>query len=211
MRPTAGFTLLEILVTLCVLALLSLAISGGLHLGAGSLARARNVAASAADIRQAEFLLRQIVAGATPAFAAADPSDRRIAFAGTPTELDLITRLPAALGAPVPIAARIFADAETRTLRMAWRLDLPASDGGTLPEQTATLARHIAALRLAYAGKGWQTLWSGQTRLPEAVRIALDADGTQSIVWPTLEISPQANATSACTYDPSDLTCARVR
>jgi general secretion pathway protein J len=209
-RTQAGFTLLEILVALCVLGLLSAAISRGLDLGALSFFRAQHETASAKRERDARRLLRDLIEGAAPEFASAGVQDRRIAFDGTADTVQLITRRPARLGSPVMIAARLFLATDGR-LMLAWRLDLPRADGaGALPEAEAVVADHVGALRFAYAGGNeWQKDWTGETTLPRQVGITVEDDDASHRVWPALTISPRATASPACVYDPTDSECAR--
>jgi len=202
---TAGFTLLELLVAVAVLGLLSLSIARGLSLGSGAWSRAHTRTSQAERLRDATRLLRQLVAGAIPAFANSAPDDRTIAFAGTQDELHFITRLPPAAGTPATVAARLFV--EDSNLILAWRLDLPRSDGpGLLPEDRRIIAQNIAALKFAYAGASapWQDQWLGQTALPSLISIAIAG-------WPPLVAETRATATSACLYDASDIECRKVQ
>jgi general secretion pathway protein J len=206
---TAGFTLLELLVAIAVLGLLSLSIARGLSLGSGAWGRAHTRTSQAERLRDTTRLLRQLVAGAIPAFASSAPDDRTIAFAGTPEELRLVTRLPPSAGTPATVAARLFL--QDGALILAWRLDLPRSDGdGTLPETRQVIAQNIAALKFAYAAP-WQPQWLGQTKLPALVSIAIEDNDEPHTQWPPIVTQTLATATAACLYDPSDIECRRVQ
>jgi prepilin-type N-terminal cleavage/methylation domain-containing protein len=204
---TAGFTLLELLVAICVLALLSLSVARGLHLGTDGLTRARQHSAQAARQRAARRLITQLIAGAIPAFAAPDPDDRSIAFAGTAGQIALVTRLPPSLGTPVTVAARMFV--EDNALTLAWHPDLPRADGGgPLPETTTIIAADVDGVRFSYQDQaaGWHDDWTGQTALPRAIALSFAEAG-----WPPLIIEPRANGNTGCVYDPSDFECRRVQ
>jgi general secretion pathway protein J len=209
---SAGFTLLELLVAISVLALLSLSIARGLHLGADGLTRARHHSSQAERTRDARRLIAQLIAGATPTFADPSPDDRRIAFAGTQDQLALITRLPPPLGTPLMVAAKLFV--QNGALTLAWHPDLPRADGGgPLPDTATTIAPHIAGLRLSYQDQaaGWHDEWTGQTTLPRAIAIAITDDDERHTPWPALILEPRANGTTDCLYDPSDIECRRVQ
>jgi len=210
LHAQAGFTLLEMLVALCVLGLLSAAISRGLDIGGLSFFQARHETLSAKRERDARRLLRDLIEGAAPEFLGAGAQDRRVAFEGTAETLRFITRRPARLGSPVMIAARLFLAGDGR-LMLAWRLDLPRADGaGALPENESVVADHVAAVRFAYAGgAGWQKDFAGETTLPLQVSIAVQDDDARNRVWPALVVAPRATASPACVYDPTDSECAR--
>jgi prepilin-type N-terminal cleavage/methylation domain-containing protein len=206
----AGFTLLEMLVALCVLGLLSAAISRGLDVAVFSFIRAQHDTLSAKRQRDAGRLLRDLIGGAAPEFAAAGVEDRRITFEGTADSVRFITRRPARLGTPVMIAAHLFLSGDNK-LMVGWRLDLPRADGaGALPDSETVVADHVGAVRFAYAGSaGWQKDFAGETALPWQVSIAIQDDDPSHRAWPTLVIAPRATATPSCVYDPTDSECAR--
>jgi len=209
---SAGFTLLELLVAVCVLALLSLSIARGLHLGADGWTRARQHSAQATRLRDARRLITQLIAGAIPAFADPSPDDRSIAFIGTPQTMALIARLPPSAGTPLMVAAHLFLD--NQTLMLAWHPDLPRADGGgPLQDTTRIIATHIAGLRFSYQDQAatWHDLWTGQTTLPRAIAITITDDDARHSVWPALIVAPRANDTTDCLYDPTDIECRRVQ
>jgi len=195
-----------------VLALLSLSIARGLHLGADGWTRAREHSAQAGRLRDARRMITQLVAGAIPAFGEASPDDRRIAFAGAPETMALIARLPPSAGTPLMVAARLFVD--NKNLVLAWHPDLPRADGGgPLPDTSTIIARHVAGVRFRYQDRaaGWHDDWSGQTELPRAIAITIADDDERRTSWPPLTVEPRANGTTACLYDPSDIECRRVQ
>ena len=207
---TAGFTLLEMLVAVSVLGLLSMSIARGLGLGSFAWTRATAHEHDAARVRDGRQLLQQLIGAAYPAFAFAGPDDRRIAFAGSPDELDFVTRLPQALGTPAMVAARLFV--ANQTLFLAWRLDLPDSaQGGALPETTIALIPSIA-VRFAYFAPdaGWRDTWAGTVALPRLVRLQMADAGARHTSWPDLSIEPPTTANSACLYDATDIECRRL-
>ncbi len=200
------------MVAIAVLGLLSLSVAKGLQLGSDSFARANARSGEAERMRDSRRMLRQLIAGAAPAFAQASPDDHRVAFSGRPEEADFITRLPPAAGGPAMVAARLMLN--QHTLCLAWRLDLPRSDGdGTLPEHLLPIALHVQDVAFAYldSTSGWQQNWSGRTRLPTAIRLTIRSGDDRRTLWPDLVVETRATANTACIYDATDIECRRIQ
>ncbi len=210
-RRSAGFTLLEMLVAVSVLGLLSMSIARGLSVGSFAWARASMHNRDAARLRDARQLLQAILGGAYPAFASANLDDHRIAFAGGPEEINLITRLPQALGFPEMVAARL--SVSDRSLIMSWRLDLPdAERGGPLPETVTVLIPGIGRAHFEYfsATTGWQNNWTGAASLPQSIRVQVEDAESGKGTWASFVAEPRVTANSACLYDATDIQCRRL-
>ena len=101
---------------------------------------------------------------------------------------------------------------------MAWRVDLPAAESGRmLSEDRVKLLDRVSAIHIDYLGPVqpgapavWQSTWSGQTRLPDLVRIRLERDGTSLPKWPELTAEPQGSLITGCLYDPVSGDCRRI-
>ena len=217
----AGFTLIELLIALTLTALLTTLIFGTLRLAAQAWSTTDSRARDAADLWAVEDVLRDALAAAYPAYASTDPDTGTIVFDGGADRLDLVAPLPEAIGAGILAQQRFFLAGEngSRTLFMAWRLDLPAAEpGAALPEHRLDLLDHVRALDFAYfgaeAGDGvpvWQRRWASRDRLPDLVRVRILRDDPSHPDWPVLVAAPRTAMNSACLYDPATLGCRRVR
>lgn len=214
----AGFTLVELLVTLVLFGLLSVAIFDALRFGGAVWRTAERHTVLAAEFAAAEDVLRRTISQAYPAYASADPADRRIRFQGTARELDLIAPLPAAIGDGLMGEQRLFAEstADGLSLVMAWRLDLPPADPHP-PEASAVLVRGLTAVDFSYFGPAgttdrpdWTEQWQNRQRLPQLVRIRLERPATDGGRLPDLIIEPKLTVSAACRYDPVGPTCRRT-
>jgi general secretion pathway protein J len=216
-----GFTLVELLVAVTLLALLTTLVFGALKYAARAWAATDHRAVAAADLSAAQDVLRHAITGAYPAFASADATDREIAFNGAGEWMALVASLPAAIASGVEAQQRFFVEGEgrLRALVMNWRFDLPSSDEATpLPENRVQLLDHVRALRFAYYGAldpsqapSWWEGWSGFTRLPDLVRVHIERDDPLLPQWPDLVIATRATANTACVYDAVAAACRRFR
>lgn len=220
-RPTqAGFTLLEILIAIALLGLLTSLAYVGVQFGIGSWRRAEHQRSDDSDRSAVERVLRQALTGAYPRFASPNLADRTIAFDGEPQMLTLITPLPAAIQAGIMAQQRFFLQATDNepAFMMGWRVDLPASDGGVLPENLVPLLPRVLYARFSYFGhqKGavdpsWSDAWVGMTTLPELVRVRLWRQRDSASPWLDITVASRTTTPTDCVYDAADFQCRRVR
>jgi general secretion pathway protein J len=218
-RHTAGFTLLEVLVAVVLLGLLSVALFAAVRVGARGWWTAEQRSAATEDATTLQDVLRRMIASAKPVFASADPADAAVAFDGTAQSLGLVGTLPDAIAPGLQGQQRLFLARHdgAAMLMLAWRLDLPAADGGTLPEIIVPLLDHVSAVRFEYYGtsgagsaSGWTDTWSGRTTLPALVRLHVERDAGASGPWPDLVAAPVATVSNECRYTGLDAACHRT-
>jgi len=217
----AGFTLIELLIAITLLALLTTLVFGTMKYAAQAWAKTDRRAVAAADLSAVQDLFRHAIIGAYPAFASADRNDREIAFDGEGQWLALVAPLPAAIASGVEARQRFFVEGEgrSRALVLGWRFDLPSSDEvAPLPENRVRLLDHLRALGFTYFGAPdptqaprWWERWSGQSRLPDLVRVHIERDDAALPEWPDLVVQPKATANTACVYDAVAAVCRRFR
>jgi general secretion pathway protein J len=220
----AGFTLLEVLVALTLLGVLCTALFGAVHVGAQGWRRAEQRSSEIEDAAAVQAVLQRMIATARPVFASADPTDATVAFDGAANSLALIGRLPDAIAPGLQGQQRLFLAERDgkRTLMLAWRLDLPAADGGELPETTVPLLDHVRAVRFAYFGPPndgagedgaaarWSDTWAGRAALPVLVRMHIERDADDRGAWPDVVAGPVATVSNECRYTGPDAACHRM-
>ena len=199
----AGFTLLELLVALTLLALLSLVLFGGLRFGRQVWQTAEVGISSTNAVRAFQDEIRRDIARAQPVFID-DPLQPRIDFDGAPSQLTLLA--PAHDGSGGLERLVIASDGKVTTI--AGRPELAVGDGATYVK---TL-KGAGSLRFAYYGilagekaAAWHGEWHRQTRLPLLIRV--DATADKGAVWPLLVVSPHIAADPSCVYDPGTGFC----
>jgi general secretion pathway protein J len=176
----AGFTLVELLVSVALLALLSVLLLGGMKLATSRFTRNPeriNRAQRVAALQ--EFLLTEL-ADARPVLDLNAPA-RRIAFEGGPTQLLFLAPAPEStpLGGLMAFGLRFDPPSQTSDgrLELGGKLfEVPAMASG----RNTVLLDHVAKVRLSYYGAispevqpAWADEWSSLQTLPGLVRLSV--------------------------------------
>jgi general secretion pathway protein J len=158
-------------------------------------------------------LLRRAIEDAYPLFLADNAMRGHVAFEGTADSLRWLSSTPAALAG---------------SGRSWWSVTLTQGRNGPDLVVAATpelanasdaaaknvLLANVAAVELAYFGKGrsdkaaaWREQWTGETALPQLVRVMVRFPPGDGRVWPKLLIGPRVGADVGCVYDPLTKQC----
>ena len=190
MRRAAGFTLLEILVALAVMALLIVLLDQGVAFGLrASAMQVRAEADGTADLPTVDTLLRSLVADADPGIFP-EPASLK----GTATTLSLLTAMTGADGRRERVDAVLFASGGQLRLRWTPHRHIASFDSGP-PAQETTLLDGVSALRIDYAAPShadWQPSWSGEA-LPALVRLRITF-ASAARHWPPIVAAPKLEA-----------------
>ena len=210
-RSEAGFTLIEMLVSLTLLAmaavLMLVGLSSGQRLWAGQAART----ARGESIEAAQAILRTRIVSLRPvtrfdagvASADFEGSEHELVFLADPADADR------------PSAARRYrlslGEAGELLLGSAPRGAVDADAGPDYTDQL--LLRDVGGLDISYYGPDpdggaphWQAEWTRRASPPELVRIRLTPKG-RGRIWPELIIHPAAEVDTLCTIDPATAAC----
>ena len=191
-----GFTLLEILVVLSLLAVLLVLLSGAL-LGANrAVSKAQRYTVSLDEMRAAQQFLRTAISEALPLDVTEDDSQADGFFVGTSERLQFVATLPGVLGGGIQ---RFTLQRRAEDLQVAFsRLEAQTTASRDEPQ---VLLTNLAALQFSYRGvsplgqpTGWIDQWPWPRRLPSAVRIAARVDGP--VPWVTQVIALRLNLSS---------------
>jgi general secretion pathway protein J len=217
----AGFTLIEVLIGIALLAMLGTLIANGVRIGGRAWSHAERESASSDDmVLVANFFQRTIVR-AMPAYATTQPQDLAIAFTGQADSLSLVAPRPGTRYGGPWVAQRFYVGRQGNSRALFASLkseDVPAAADRARPAAPVMLLDHVAQVRFAYFGPSgagqtpaWQDSWVDRDRLPDLVRIAVVRDDPRLRPWPDFFVRTRVTANASCIYDVYANGCRRVR
>jgi general secretion pathway protein J len=195
-KRAAGFTLLEILAALVLLALLLLGVYSGIASASRSVRSGTAAIERMDQLRAAQQFLRRELAQSLAAPISRTDRGEPVYFQGDAHEMRYVAPLPGYLGKLGPQLQQLqLVDDGAGGLRLELRLALLPPDGG--PPQALgepqVLFDHIRAGGFHYLGTDadgsalpWAGEWTADRSLPQMVRIELQPQGRAS--WPRLDI-----------------------
>jgi general secretion pathway protein J len=197
----AGFTLLELLVSMTLLALLSLVLFGGFRFGTRAWDRSETSTAATSEIRRAQDIIAETLGRAYPEMQFSDPKNPHVFFEGNANEVTFLGPDGSGSGAMAVIHLAHEGDA----LVMIATPELARDTGAET--KTRQLLDHVATFELAYFGAAkdtdsprWFSSWSNVSRLPKLVRIRASLT-TARPGWTEMIVTPRIAADASCTFD----------
>lgn len=208
-RASAGFTLIEMLVSLAVMGLLAGLLGAGLGSASILSQRAKATEASLDRVAAVQRLIRDRVERLS-AVVRLDSADPIVDARGDAAEFRFFA--PAAGGAldavrryrllREPSGALVLYSASALDDRV--NLDAASLIGW----DRTVLIDGVAEMTLGYfgtdpntGGRRWQSFWQQQSQPPDLVRIRLRLAGPHAPAWPDLIVRPRATSNTACRID----------
>jgi general secretion pathway protein J len=216
-RTEAGFTLLELLAALTVLAVLMALMFGGLRFGARVWESGDQALRGLSELQTAAGFIRRQISQAVPADAAAaaagdEEAASAAAFRGTAEALRLVAPAPSQFlpGGLYEIVLGVedgFAADGSRRLSVWWRpmerraqAQTPAIDADPRTRQSV-LVEGITEVRISYFGPGedgnepprWYDRWDAIGTPPALVSVRVGFPPGDRRFWPDLVVAPMAS------------------
>jgi general secretion pathway protein J len=201
MNKAAGFTLLEVLASLVLLALLLVGVYSGIRTATHSVRSGTAAIERIDQIRSAQqFLQRELAQSLTQPISHTDQGEP-IYFSGSAHEMRYVAPLPGYLGKLGPQLQRLqLVDDGHNGLRLELSLALLPPDGKP-PQplgEPQVLLDHIKDGGFSYRGVDgqgnavpWAAAWADGRLLPQLVRIELQSSG--NVDWPQLDVPLRVN------------------
>jgi len=190
-----GFSLLEVLAALALLAILLLGVYSGVRSTTLSTSRGSAVIARLDEVRAAREFLRRQLSSATALPWKTRDGNVPVVFEGDATHMRFVSALPGYLGklGPQVIEIVLAPDTGDGQALEAHFSQLPGRPVTIAAGAQDVLLGSVRALRLRYASRGssqWQEHWDNATALPGAVEISLiPNEGSEA--WPALVVAPR--------------------
>ena len=214
-----GFTLLELIVALTLLAVMSSILFGALGYAGRSWEGGEAKAEATAGMRLSHGFLRAQLESQHPMRMRKMPNFPLL-FHGTRDEVRFAAALPARVsGGGIWYYRLHVASADDRS-RLVLERSLPDVDAAALPEfdksERSILAEDVKELRVGYFGYDtdaarttaptWRERWEDPNRLPLMIRI--DVLPKAGPAWPSLLVSPKQAPEAGCRrWDPNGERC----
>jgi general secretion pathway protein J len=207
-KSEAGFTLLELLISMTLLGLLMVVVFGGLRFGARAWERNEAHATATDDVRLVQTLLRREIARAYPLFLMdqANLANRHVDFDGSEDSMSFLAPALAALADAG--RARITLSRAVHDGKTALVLSAVAELAADSRPYSEVMVDGLKSLDFSYFGADvskdaptWRTSWSNEKTMPQLVRVhAVFADG-DARTWPEFVVAPRVSVDVNCVYD----------
>ncbi|HZY33317.1 MAG TPA: prepilin-type N-terminal cleavage/methylation domain-containing protein [Rhodanobacter sp.] len=205
MKRAAGFTLLEVLAALVLLALLLVGVYSGIRTATHSVRSGTAAIERIDQVRSAQQFLRRELAQSLPQPISHTDHGEPIYFEGSAREMRYVAPLPGYLGKLGPQLQRLqLVDDAHGGLRLELSLALLPPDGQP-PQplgEPQVLLDHIKTGSFNYRGVDqqgaalpWSPAWADGRLLPQLVRVELQLPGT--VDWPQLDVPLRVNPAQA--------------
>ncbi len=204
---SAGFTLVELLVSLAIMAMLSVLIVSGVGGGARVWERMDRTTAAGEAVEGAQAALRTRLERIFPA-TRYDASTPYVDFDGAADSLAFIAP-PADAARPAPLRRYHLALTAAGDLVLSSHSDLAANPAAPDPEQLVLL-HGVQGIELAYFGPTapdnsprWRPRWTAQPAPPQLVRLRVAFAADDRRWWPDLVVKPAADIDAGCVMNSS--------
>lgn len=192
-----GFSLLEVLAALALMALLLLGVYAGISTATHSVRSGTAAIEKLDQVRSAQQFLRHELTQSSAIPWDASKQGEPIVFSGSAKEIRFVAPLPGYLGKLGPqLQTLTFVDAGKSNARLELSFSMLSPDGiapGTRSDPEI-LVSQVRSVHFSYYGstqdqqpEQWSDTWEPSMRLPSLVRIEVTPDDS-TVFWPRMDI-----------------------
>lgn len=196
-RPSAGFTLVELLLAITLMSMLLGLSYTGLRAATRSAERGEKILVAGGEIRAAhQFMRRQLNQMLPLPFALENSNDEvRVVFAGDARHIQYVAPMPGYLGAGGPQVQllELVSDDGGGILQFSNALLQGFEQSRLFDRPPVTLLTGVESAGFEFLGRGkdgelagWVSSWDQQDTLPVAVRLNLEFREESRLQWPEL-------------------------
>lgn len=211
-----GFTLIEVLLALTLLALLMAGAFSSIHASTRAVDSGEKLIDRTNKLRVAQEFLRRELSQAQALVIEQDPTTgETVLFEGDGETLRFVAPMPGYLGRGGPYVQQLSFEQQDGDLRLLFRHamhngydadEAPLEDPELVP---VVLLEHIASARFEYralddTGKldDWKDEWDKRGRMPLLVRISIEFEKEANQVWPEMVVPLMIDSASSPLRDP---------
>ncbi|WP_207281721.1 prepilin-type N-terminal cleavage/methylation domain-containing protein [Pseudomonas sp. FW300-N2F2] len=191
----SGFTLLEVMVAISLLGILLMLVSGSLLATNRTVQGTERYAGRLDEVRAAQRFLRQALQETRP-IALPEKRIPQHLFEGDPQRVRFFAPVPSGVGGKLKIHQLESFKTETGDLQL--RITFFELDGVQPWGSSQVLMGKLRKVHFSYRGldeknfsTGWLAQWPWPERLPQFIRVELDADGP--VQWPLMSVAVRTN------------------
>ncbi|MFO1353065.1 MAG: prepilin-type N-terminal cleavage/methylation domain-containing protein [Gammaproteobacteria bacterium] len=198
-RPSSGFTLLELLISMALMGLLLIVLYGGLNVGMRSWDSGEARAQEIDRVRTVQEMLRRLLRQSAGVYRNDERRGRVVYFEGKAESVGWVAPMFAYLGRGglYFIRLEVVEHDGNRVLRMSWRPyrpdDQEDDSGKNGDSEDSELLGGVEDMRLGYFGADelgrdpeWRERWDNAAERPSLVRLGLKIAGGD---WPDLIVA----------------------
>jgi general secretion pathway protein J len=209
LQSSRGFTLVEILVALALMAMISTILLGSLQIGGHSWQRITQSAVDIGAIAHAQQFLRQRLSSLDPHMR---HNERLPLLLARENYLEFSAPSPDSVALGM-FRYQITVPARPGTLQVRWRLDSDDLVGKESDWNSEPLLPKVASMVVRFLARSdhtpgrWLDQWTDSTALPQLIRIDVTFLPKDNRRWPPLYIEPHVNTPAHCIFDAVGRRC----
>lgn len=199
----AGFTLIEMVVSLALIAMIALGLFESLRFGQRAYSKAVVQGSSSWQVFAAQRWIRGIIESGYPQQSAAGVPRTDHGLEGTSREIFITAPAPLAVGAGLyryRIEARRNVEG-SQDIVVSWSPQI-ASAAAESPTLSETLVENVRTVEWSYLEAGdWSDTWQRRVKLPQLVRLRIAFAPGDPRHWPDLVVAPRITDDANCVFD----------